>query len=272
MRPSGSQRLLALKESAKAGHGLSQVAVYREFTPEDDQEEIDANGDMDGDSDLYEREEETFEIEHGDHNTEHVHDDEQGAMDEQNAATRTDLSAQHDTEQQNDAVGHDGEGKAGEDEFYDELDISTVTAPFPDNEHNAAPEEVPSAEGDATEGAPTDTSAQDMDAIASGGTSATATANGDENDEIGYSDDEDENATAGTTGNNEPANPEPSDLLEVPSNDDEITWESDQEEEPSFDDKPSTVQVSPVAGKRTRSDSISLAEPSEQNDVKRQRS
>lgn len=58
VRPSGAQRLLALKESAKAGHGLSQVAVYREFTPDEDHDEMQSHSDLDAASDDEEQYEE----------------------------------------------------------------------------------------------------------------------------------------------------------------------------------------------------------------------
>lgn len=105
----------------------------------------------------------------------------------------------------------------------------------------------------------------DADATASAGTSATLTANGDDADEIGYSDDEDEDTIVSPTTVSVPlTTTTTSVVLEAPPPDDEITWESDHEdvvEENNF----STVQVSPVAGKRTRSDSIDAVDASAQN-------
>lgn len=94
---------------------------------------------------------------------------------------------------------------------------------------------------------------------ASAKSSVTAIGGGDEQDEIGYSEDE-----AGLDDNEEDSAPieaqNPPALLEVPV-DDEITWESENEDARN-EQKPTasaeTVQVSPAPGKRTRSESIDL--------------
>ncbi|KAI0147256.1 hypothetical protein GGR57DRAFT_505995 [Xylariaceae sp. FL1272] len=105
-------------------------------------------------------------------------------------------------------------------------------------------------------------------------TSVTATLNGDDADEIDYSDGEDEVDHDVVAENKEPEKPlEGADALEVPL-DDEITWESENEEAKSTLNVASpkrTGQVSPVSGKRTRSDSDNLT-AGEENDVKRLRS
>ncbi|KAI0122574.1 hypothetical protein F4814DRAFT_446510 [Daldinia grandis] len=102
-------------------------------------------------------------------------------------------------------------------------------------------------------------------------TSATATLNGDDKDEIDYSDDDGEEIVGG---NDVISNSGigVSATLKVPIND-EITWESDNEDdqdEPVTASK-ATVQVSPVSGKRARSDSDLDEGVTERNDVKRRR-
>ncbi|KAI1376806.1 hypothetical protein F4677DRAFT_74855 [Hypoxylon crocopeplum] len=103
-------------------------------------------------------------------------------------------------------------------------------------------------------------------------TSATATLTGDDKDEIDYSDDDGEEIAGGIDA------PSNSDLgapasLQVP-NDDEITWESENEDAKD-EPKPApkdTVQASPTSGKRPRSDSDSTGTSDQQNGVKRRRS
>ncbi|KAI0883554.1 uncharacterized protein GGS22DRAFT_190212 [Annulohypoxylon maeteangense] len=105
-------------------------------------------------------------------------------------------------------------------------------------------------------------------------TSATVTLNGDDNDEIDYSDDDGEVEE----GQDDPPNASDtaSTNLKTPI-DDEITWESDDEDvknETTTAPKEApktTVQVSPSSGKRRRSNSDLLDGSTEQNDVKRRR-
>ncbi|KAF3059402.1 hypothetical protein GL218_04915 [Daldinia childiae] len=109
------------------------------------------------------------------------------------------------------------------------------------------------------------------DAPSSNITSATATLNGDDKDEIDYSDDDGEEITGGNdvTSN---SGISVSATLKVPIND-EITWESEDEDaqdEPVTTSK-ATVQVSPVSGKRARSDSDLDEGVTERSDVKRRR-
>ncbi|KAI1478627.1 hypothetical protein F4774DRAFT_148416 [Daldinia eschscholtzii] len=86
-------------------------------------------------------------------------------------------------------------------------------------------------------------------------TSASATLNGDDKDEIDYSDDDGEDVVAGNdVASNDGTNI--SATFKAPV-EDEITWESDDEgaQDESTAVPKETVQVSPVSGKRTRSDS-----------------
>ncbi|KAI0382738.1 hypothetical protein F5Y04DRAFT_42646 [Hypomontagnella monticulosa] len=101
-------------------------------------------------------------------------------------------------------------------------------------------------------------------------TSASATLNGDDKDEIDYSDDDDDF----TTGNNDPSFDDSG--AQTASNapiDDEITWESENEDaENELTKAPKeTVQVSPSSGKRPRSESDLPEGEAERHDVKRRR-
>ncbi|KAI1097363.1 hypothetical protein F4804DRAFT_178027 [Jackrogersella minutella] len=115
---------------------------------------------------------------------------------------------------------------------------------------------------------------ESVDAPKSDITSATATLNGDDNDEIDYSDDDDEKVDGGK---DDPphSNSGTSTSLKAPI-DDEITWESENENEEDVKNvvamaPKTTVQVSPPSGKRPRSNSDLLDGATEQNDVKRRR-
>ncbi|RYP48822.1 hypothetical protein DL768_005330 [Monosporascus sp. mg162] len=119
---------------------------------------------------------------------------------------------------------------------------------------------------------PAASSNQPTDAPDSGDTSATNTLNGDDQDEIDYSDDENETANASGTANAEKARAMAT--LKVPL-DEEITWESENEEvknETASSASKGTVQVSSPHGKRTWSETDDVDGEGEQNDVKRLRS
>ncbi|KAI1808748.1 hypothetical protein F4811DRAFT_183066 [Daldinia bambusicola] len=110
-----------------------------------------------------------------------------------------------------------------------------------------------------------------VDALNSDITSATATLNGDDKDEIDYSDDDGEDVVGGNdVASNHSTNV--SATLKVPI-DDEITWESEDEgaQDESTAVPKETVQVSPISGKRNRSDSDLGEGATERNDVKRRR-
>ncbi|RYP71683.1 hypothetical protein DL771_004634 [Monosporascus sp. 5C6A] len=119
---------------------------------------------------------------------------------------------------------------------------------------------------------PAASSNQPTDALDSGDTSATNTLNGDDQDEIDYSDDDNETSNASGTANAEKARPLAT--LKVPL-DEEITWESENEEvknETATSASRGTVQVSSPHGKRTWSETGDVDGEGEQNDVKRLRS
>ncbi|RYO87819.1 hypothetical protein DL762_004005 [Monosporascus cannonballus] len=118
---------------------------------------------------------------------------------------------------------------------------------------------------------PAASSNQPTDAPDSGDTSATNTLNGDDQDEIDYSDDENETGNASGTANTEARAPA---TLKA-ALDEEITWESENEEiknETAMSTSKGTVQVSPPHGKRMWSETGDVDGEGEQNDVKRLRS
>ncbi|KAI1180082.1 hypothetical protein F4777DRAFT_574364 [Nemania sp. FL0916] len=98
-------------------------------------------------------------------------------------------------------------------------------------------------------------------------TSFTATLDGEDRDEIDYNSDDDKE---GNYALDEPIVPEQSSRTPIGSNaavDDEITWESDDEDQKDSNDglNPDIVQVSPVSGKRLRSESDALDDAGDEN-------
>ncbi|KAI1110269.1 hypothetical protein F5Y14DRAFT_444126 [Nemania sp. NC0429] len=118
---------------------------------------------------------------------------------------------------------------------------------------------------------------QSTDFQNSDNTSVTVTLDGEDNDEIDYSSDEDDESNHDATNGSTTQKPSSATATELNVfADDEITWESDDEEDVNNASKDGlttdTVQVSPVSGKRTRSDSDALDDVGDKNDYKRRRS
>ncbi|KAI0971679.1 hypothetical protein F4678DRAFT_472199 [Xylaria arbuscula] len=117
-----------------------------------------------------------------------------------------------------------------------------------------------------------------VDALNSENTSVTATLDGEDNDEnhdeIDYnSDEDDESIDTGIDASNTKKQSSTNDPNV--SVDDEITWESDDDETESEikgGSPKDTVQVSPVSGKRSRADADALDDTGDKNDYKRLRS
>ncbi|RYP54552.1 hypothetical protein DL769_010327 [Monosporascus sp. CRB-8-3] len=203
----------------------------------------------------------------------------------------TEDSVKHLAETDGEAAGQKAEGELID--FSDEeLDLSPSKQDTDSHRHQDHPSKTsPTAEADVvnaeedpvhqtewgTEDAsshdhPAASSNQPADAPDSGDTSATNTLNGDDQDEIDYSDDENETGNASGTPNAEKA-PAPA-TLKV-SLDEEITWESENEEvknETATSASKGTVQVSSPHGKRTWSETGDVDGEGEQNDIKRLRS
>ncbi|KAI5859346.1 hypothetical protein GGS23DRAFT_323519 [Durotheca rogersii] len=291
VRPNCRQRLMALLDSADSGRGLSAIAVYREATPLDDEpvkQQISQASSLsadDGDlEEAYENDQEnSVGVEFVDSNTTEARDEvKYDSPSTQHSVAETaaeDLKER--IEEPNEVVGANVDENTADGliDFSDEeLDLSPATK---DNADNTS---LPNGTQDIHQYDPTAT-AEDTDsgrhappvdrgtdALHSDNTSATVTLNGDDQDEIDYSDEDDDAVTGGgeapsTEGLGTSAS------LHVPI-DDEITWESDNEDpknEPPTAAK-GTVQVSPTSGKRTRSDSDLLDGELEKNDIKRRRS
>ncbi|KAI1638878.1 hypothetical protein F4809DRAFT_659161 [Biscogniauxia mediterranea] len=296
VRPNCSQRLMALMDSANAGRGLSEIAVYRDSTPFED-EHISATGsqvpemspDDEGDEEEYRSQEDDYEDSGEFDNTAEAGDNDTGTNPPEADASTVEVTTedvfvgQTESPVENASNGADA-GTADEliDYSDEEPDVSSVQQdnsayPSPQDHVDDAQEEHYDLEATETgdlnqHSSPTTVINTLVDAPNSDHTSATATLNGDEQDEIDYSD-EDE-AEDGTNDKITPRqSPDPGATQEVPI-DDEITWESENEDarnETKAAPK-ETVQVSPAPGKRARSDSDNLDSTSEENDVKRRRS
>ncbi|KAI3337045.1 hypothetical protein HD806DRAFT_542774 [Xylariaceae sp. AK1471] len=152
---------------------------------------------------------------------------------------------------------------------------SSVLQPQEASEHGLQPSTKTAEDGESKLQAPGTSTNPSTDAPNSENTSVTATLDGEDQDEIDYDSDEDD---AGNYDTDEAILQEHSSTattdLKVPA-DDEITWESENEEaktETKGASPRDTVQVSPVSGKRTRSDSDALDGAGSENDNKRRRS
>ncbi|KAI8947154.1 hypothetical protein F4801DRAFT_592798 [Xylaria longipes] len=354
VRPNCIRRMMALGESANAGRGLSEVALYRDSASMDEEGAIDvespdtnfSNGDYnDGESDNIYLQEDYEEgdtvnadeqqnsppvavLEHildQDKETDELGDDEgQNSMgNSTNAADEPDVSVSkqgiyplifqypfsctrdstcpcedcYDVELQHLATTIRAEVRLApgtvmpthhkpthmkcmtnhiitEDHATSE---SSVLQPQGASEHEPQPGPKTSEASEPKLHAPKTTATNpSTDVPSSENTSVTATLDGEENDEIDYNSDEDDEShhegvdesniqkqSSGTT-------PDLNTLV-----DDEITWESD-DEEPENETKDGltkdAVQVSPVSLKRTRSELDALDGVGDKNDNKRRRS
>ncbi|KAI1261913.1 hypothetical protein F5Y18DRAFT_189734 [Xylariaceae sp. FL1019] len=314
VKPSCQQRLIALYESANAGRGFSEIAMFRDspsFIAENEGEEElgDLGSDQDSPSgaekmqsgDNEHRNGQDGDDEHGNAQGDHYEEQNHSYLDESEAgdgpndyeesgsaleaavhgsATATAqpetitefVSEKSATDTTHNASGvHDDtleEFESPEDSHEQESTQTRLQSDADDIQHSKTEPDV-AVEPLAT------TKPQAAGLPNSQNTSVTATLNGDDADEIDYSDGEDEvdhdkaDETKGPEKTSEGA-----DASHVPL-DDEITWESENEEAKSTlnvaSPKP-TGQVSPASGKRTRSDSANLEITGEENDVKRRRS
>ncbi|KAI0603306.1 hypothetical protein F4775DRAFT_587824 [Biscogniauxia sp. FL1348] len=297
VKPNCNQRFMALMDSANAGRGLSEIAVYRDSTPFED-EHISAAGsqvpemspDDEGDEGEYRSQEDDYEDDGEFDNAAEAGDDDTGANSPEadasavEATTEDVFVGQTEPPVENASNGADA-GAADEliDYSDEEPDVSSIPQddsayPSPQDHVVDAQEEhydLEAAEGgDLNHHSPPTTVINTLvDAPNSDHTSATATLNGDEQDEIDYSD-EDEAEDGANDKITPRQSPDPGAAQEVPVDDDEITWESENEDTRNETKAASkvTVQVSPAPGKRARSDSNNLDGTSEENDVKRRRS
>lgn len=289
VKPNCSRRMMALGESANAGRGLSEVALYHDsssmdgeqvddvrsldtdFSPgghnaeesgsiypqEDDEEAEEGSAINDGEEqnsplapleNILDRQEEIDEF---DNNSEH--------NDAGSSADAVDHAQVDSTSKQDDATSESSESQSQEASGRGEQPSSNMA------EVNDPKLQTPKI-----------TSNQPTDVPNSENTSVTVTLDGEDNDEIDYSSEEDEESNHdGTSGSNAQ---KPSSVTATELNvfaDDEITWESDDEDAQNTSKDgliTDIVQVSPVSGKRTRSDSDALDGVGDKNDYKRRRS
>lgn len=292
VKPNCTRRMMALGESANAGRGLSEVALYNDSSSMDGEQVHDAispNTDFSADdyndgesSNMYPQE----DYEEGDASN----DDTQ----HNSPPVTTEAGLEHvlDVNDETDEFNNDNEepsvnGSADSDDR--EPNISTSTQDHVTSEsspvlqlqeaseqgHESSPKV--SENGESKLRTPKVTTPNpSTDIPNSENTSVTATLDGEDLDEIDYN--SDEGGESDYDGVDEPKmQPQPSataSKLKVLV-DDEITWESDDEEtkhETKNGLATDTVQVSPVSGKRTRSDSDALDNADDKNDYKRRRS
>jgi hypothetical protein len=148
---------------------------------------------------------------------------------------------------------------------------SSVLQQHEASEHGQRPSPKTAENGESKPQAPRTSVNSSTDAPNSENTSVTATLDGEDQDEIDYNSDEDDAGSHDDTdGANLQEQPSTETDLKVPAQvsphaagpaDDEITWESESEEaktETKGASPRDAVQVSPVSGKRTRSDSDDL--------------
>ncbi|GAP86420.1 putative conserved glutamic acid-rich protein [Rosellinia necatrix] len=296
VKPNFSRRMMALGESANAGRGLSEVALYHDSVeeeqvnrletpdtdfstaeyndgesgsiyPQEDGEEADAfnNGEQQGSplvnvevqsehpTDL---DDEADELDHG--------DDEVSVSGSINAADYEEeagISGQDHATSVSSVLRSQDTGKDGNQHSPKTSEASV------DQPKLQTPKTMPAISA--------------TDAPNSENTSVTATLDGEDHDEIDYnSDGDNENGRESVDESSveKQSSEAKSDLNVSVSVDDEITWESDEEEEEEVKDETKSgltrdiAQVSPVSGKRARSDSDTFDGADDKNGNKRRRS
>ncbi|KAF3012209.1 hypothetical protein E8E14_009057 [Neopestalotiopsis sp. 37M] len=272
VRPNCLQRLMALQVQAASGRSLTDVAVYREASPEQepDAEEHSGNHAMTpeyAEEELYDHDEQS---EDGSFTQDHAGTQETEQESEQATfaaeSEETQEQAQHEEEENPDEPEEDSAGNDVDDVVdYDNLDLSPSQQAEADLDETEAP-----VEGHDTADVAT---AEENRAPPSESTSATATLDGNLNDEIDYDENDLDNGRGDADNtDDQPAPLSPAKLM-VPL-DEEITWESENEE--ARTELPATSnpseQVSTTPGKRTRSGSDAAVIIDGRKDVKRQRS
>ncbi|KAI0480534.1 hypothetical protein GGR56DRAFT_278421 [Xylariaceae sp. FL0804] len=329
VRPSCNQRLLALVDSAEAGRGLSEIAVYRESTPFDGEEPFEGEKPFDEEERPNDEEERLNDEENLADEEEHLDGqepfdganlDEAGTVQEEEPFDEEDASnsgnqgksSSMDTYNRDEtdseakgalkATAQTSNGDVDHDSGPNAGTVHTHGAPVEEaikeyqaeglDQHGTAVDPSDDLNGLQTEELTdpdlTGTKAQGRQTMApaaaplppgaptSDNTSATATLDGNDQDIIDYSDDEGQ----GGMGDTDPAAQMSSASAtgRAPP-EDEITWESDDEDAENLSGngiaKPSSkppIQVSSVSGKRARSDLDGVESASDQNDVKRRRS
>ncbi|KAK6851833.1 hypothetical protein PG995_011958 [Apiospora arundinis] len=265
VKPNCSQRLAALVDQANSGRGLSDVAHYRESPRLDD--------DFDEDFEEYEEDEALATIPEPE-NDEYHHDDADGDVDndqqteEQKAIEYTENNEQDQHSDYQEVNGQsadiaelseeDGAVAANVDDDLlndnDDVDHGPTQQGQLDSHEPQIQQDVHDDTLPAQNGQGSDASSHN--------TSVTATVNGDDQDEIDYSEDDDDDGDGKNAANSSAPDDVPSQETAAPTQsqtvaDDEITWESEDEEDAggvAISTPPKTsAQVSPATGKRARS-------------------
>ncbi|KAJ8120495.1 hypothetical protein ONZ43_g2807 [Nemania bipapillata] len=324
VKPNCTRRMMALGESANAGRGLSEVALYNDSSSVDGEQvhdgispETDFSADdyddgesgnpypqaayEEGDTSNDDRQQELLLVP-TEAPLEHSldHSDATDNFNNDNKEPSVDGSADSEDREQNSSTSTQGiypfilqstfsctqDSDCSCEECY-ELELQHLATPTqaevwptPGTEADEHGEESSPKTAEGVESklrTPKITTPNlSTDILNSENTSVTATLDGEDHDEIDYNSDED--------GESNYDGVDESDLQKQPSRaatesnvpvDDEITWESDDEEakhETKVGLITDTVQVSPVSGKRTRSDSDSLDSADDKSDYKRRRS
>ncbi|KAI0395353.1 hypothetical protein F5Y17DRAFT_204671 [Xylariaceae sp. FL0594] len=299
VRPNCNQRMRALTESANSGRGLSEVALYRGLSaemdwasnadsPDTDLAFDDARDDK-SDDELNTQE----DLSDGGSGSDGAGRRTSPATSETQLTTSAPTVGSHHNEEQSDHYD-DGDEDNGS-EPLDSAPILHESEELATSDHDQPTDQAPTAplqgtssytpeannETDRTGSQePHQSPAADssLDVPNSQTTSVTITLGDEEEDEIDYDSDEDDedideghDATDGILPTEESPTANPDAKVSL---DDEITWESDDEEgdEPTESASPKdTVQVSPVSRKRDQSEALGDMDD-EGNDNKRRRS
>ncbi|KAI2630432.1 hypothetical protein GGS21DRAFT_200726 [Xylaria nigripes] len=291
MKPNCNRRMMALGDSANAGRGLSEVALYRNSPSIDDwrgsdlgspHTDISIGGDYnDGENSDY--------LQENDEEGNLLSDGERKAP----QVTATTPSGPTPTRhEQNDEFDHASEQDLEDNVAYaadndqevsaSKQDDATIESSVFQSQEAGGQEQQPSSNlpenGDPELPAPTATLINSSaEAPNSDNTSVTATLDGEDHDEIDYSDEGDNNNHDEFGESNSQKKVTGTELDVGVSVDDEITWESENDDDEDKNEArggsaKDTVQVLPVSGKRGRSDSDALDGTGNENDSKRRRS
>ncbi|KAI1818819.1 hypothetical protein GGS20DRAFT_6631 [Poronia punctata] len=282
VEPNCTQRMRALTESANAGRGLSEVALYRDPSglEEDRASDLeDADTDISVDEHHHANDDSQYNAQ--EHHVEGDNMNDGKANDESSVSDEVQAHYAEDSEET--AGFNNDRDDDGEDDGNDEADgdeqRTDDSAPGSPLIHQAQESngdvlqsgveirETGDSEFQAASAAPS------LHGVNSENTSSTATIDGEERDEINYNSDDgagdNQDAASGATSQ---GNTSTTADANAPDHD-EITWESDDEdaqEEKNVAAPRDTVQVSPVSRKRDQSEA--LGDSDDGNGNKRRRS
>lgn len=275
VKPNCTRRMMALGESANAGRGLSEVAMYHDSPINEDQ----VNDMGSPDTELS-----TGDYNNNDNSNIYPQEDHGEGEDEVDPAfddRPQDILSMNDGFQPDDEVDElddteiDGDLSKQDNPTNEPSELQSQENGERWNEPSSKTSEVGEPKSPAPQTAPVNSS---IDVSSSENTSVTATLDGEDHDEIDYNSDEDDVNDFKNVDKLGIQTQQTETRSDLTPPDDEITWESEDEEEEEAKIETNgglakdTVQVSPVSGKRTRSDSEALNGADDENDHKRRRS